>query len=114
MQRATCVVIPTIRAFQRFQGDLVMDTETRNRLSLASIGLAICMCATAPAWGDQANTATSSETSGGLEEILVTARKSSESIQTTPVAVTALSHEMLIQQQVIDVADLQHAAPDVT
>ena len=91
-----------------------MDTETRNRLSLASMGLAICMCATAPAWGDQANTATSSETSGGLEEILVTARKSSESIQTTPVAVTALSHEMLIQQQVVDVADLQHVAPDVT
>jgi len=91
-----------------------MDTETRNRLSLASIGLAVCICATAPAWGDQENTATSSETSGGLEEILVTARKSSESIQTTPVAVTALSHEMLVQQQVIDVADLQHAAPDVT
>jgi iron complex outermembrane receptor protein len=72
------------------------------------------MCATAPAWGDQANTATSSETSGGLEEIIVTARKSAESIQTTPVAVTALSHDMLIQQQVIDVADLQHVAPDVT
>jgi iron complex outermembrane recepter protein len=91
-----------------------MDTETKNRLALASIGLAVCICATAPAWGDQENAATSGGTTAGLEEIVVTARRASESLQTTPVAVTALSHDMLVQQQVVDVADLQHVAPDVT
>src|SRR5277367_1899131 len=48
-----------------------------------------------------------------LEEVIVTARKTSESLQTTPVAVTALSEAALTQQQVLDVSDLQHAAPDV-
>jgi iron complex outermembrane recepter protein len=62
------------------------------------------------AWGDLIAPAPSA----GLEEILVTARKASESIQSTPVAVTALNAEMLVQQQVVDVADLQHAAPDLT
>jgi iron complex outermembrane recepter protein len=87
-----------------------MDTETKNRLSLASIGLTVCICATAPAWGDQA----APVATGGLEEIVVTARRAAETLQTTPVAVTALSEQMLIQRQVVDVADLQYVAPDVT
>jgi len=44
----------------------------------------------------------------------VTARRAAESIQTTPVAVTALSNAMLTQRLVVDVADLQRVAPDVT
>src|SRR5271154_4926191 len=101
---------PTIGAFSNAAGEFVMDTETKNQLSLASIGLAVCICATAPAWGDQA----APVATGGLEEIVVTARRASETLQTTPVAVTALSEQMLIQRQVVDVADLQHVAPDVT
>src|SRR4030088_1504986 len=89
-------VKPTIRAFQRREGDLVMDTETRNRLSLASIGVAVCICATAPAMADQA--AATTEESGGMEEIVVTARKTSESLQTTPVAVSAFTAASLYQQ----------------
>jgi iron complex outermembrane recepter protein len=50
----------------------------------------------------------------GLEEIVVTARKASESLQSTPVAVTALSQASLLQQQVLEVADLQHAVPDLS
>src|ERR1700737_2809493 len=107
MQRATCVlndqsvflkraVKPTIRAFFAVRGDLVMDTETRNRLSLASIGLALCICATAPAKADQA--APTTEESGGIEEIVVTARKTAESLQTTPVAVSAFTSASLAQQ----------------
>jgi iron complex outermembrane receptor protein len=88
-----------------------MDTETRNRLSLASIGLAFCICATAPAMADQA--ATTTEESGGMEEIVVTARKTSESLQTTPVAVSAFTAASLYQQQIVMVDDLQRAAPDV-
>jgi iron complex outermembrane recepter protein len=48
-----------------------------------------------------------------LEEVVVTARKTAESLQTTPVAVTALGEAALTQQQILEVVDLQHAAPDV-
>ena len=88
-----------------------MDTETRSRFSLTPIALAVCICTTAPAWGDQE---TAPASNGGLEEIVVTARRAAESIQTTPVAVTALSNAMLTQRQVVDVADLQRVAPNVT
>jgi iron complex outermembrane receptor protein len=104
----------TIGAFSNAAGEFVMDTETKNRLSLASIGMAVCICATAPAWGDQAEDqgADTSE-SGGLSEIVVTARKASEPLQTTPVAVTALSQASLTQNQIVEVSDLQHATPDM-
>jgi iron complex outermembrane receptor protein len=48
---------------------------------------------------------------GGLEEILVTARRTSESQQTVPVAVTALSSEALLTKQVAQVTDLARATP---
>lgn len=53
------------------------------------------------------------EAGGGLEEIVVTARKTAEPLQTTPVAVTALSSAAILQQQMTQVLDLQRAAPDV-
>lgn len=46
----------------------------------------------------------------GIEDIVVTARRTEENIQTTPVAVTALSTEMIKQAQVGDVAGLQRTA----
>ncbi len=49
-----------------------------------------------------------------LEEIVVTARKTQESLQTTPVAVTALNEEMLIKKQVEQMVDLQRTAPNLT
>jgi iron complex outermembrane receptor protein len=86
-----------------------MDTMRSSRLSLTRVALALGICAATPAWADQAAPATE----GGLDEIVVTARKASENLQTTPVAVTALNQAALVQQQVFDVADLQHAAPDL-
>src|SRR5277367_4848393 len=88
-----------------------MATEIRSRFSLTPLALAVCICTTAPAWGDQEAAPASN---GGLEEIVVTARRAAESIQTTPVAVTALSNAMLTQRLVVDVADLQRVAPNVT
>lgn len=48
-----------------------------------------------------------------VEEIVVTARRSAESLQTTPVAVTALSGEALAQAQVSTVADLARTTPNL-
>jgi len=50
----------------------------------------------------------------GVEDIVVTARKTEENLQTTPVAVTALSTEMIKQAQVGDAAGLQRTAPSLS
>jgi iron complex outermembrane recepter protein len=54
------------------------------------------------------------EDKGGIAEIVVTARKTSENIQTVPVAVTALSAEDLTSKQVLEVTDLARTAPSLT
>jgi iron complex outermembrane recepter protein len=97
-----------------------MASGRQHRSGLTPIFLTVCVCATTPVWADTAATGAAdaaatpaADTGGGLEEIVVTARKASEPLQTTPVAVTALSHADLLQQQVVQVADLQKASPDV-
>ena len=55
-----------------------------------------------------------STSSNVLEEIIVTAQRTSESIQEVPIAVTALTGDMLQDQQVITVSDLQMNAPNVS
>lgn len=49
-----------------------------------------------------------------IEEIVVTARKAEESLQQTPVAVTALNENMLMRAQVVEVADLRRTAPNLS
>src|SRR3569832_679656 len=48
-----------------------------------------------------------------LEEVMVTARRRAESLQDTPVAVTALSADSLQRQQVISTTDLDKVAPNI-
>ncbi len=52
--------------------------------------------------------------SSGFDEIVTTARRVSENLQTTPVAVTSLSGEMLETRQITDVNAIQYSAPNVT
>jgi iron complex outermembrane receptor protein len=83
--------------------------KTRIRFILKATAVTSLFFATLPAMADIAVDAAQA----GLEEIVVTARKTSEPLQTTPVAVTALSSTSLVQQQIFDVGDLGHAAPDI-
>lgn len=55
----------------------------------------------------------SAQASGQLEEIIVTARRQEESLQQTPVAVTALSGKLLDQLNVQDVTKLGQLAPNL-
>lgn len=57
---------------------------------------------------------TASESSRGLDEIVVTARKVAENLQDVPVAVTALSGDTLERQNVTRVDDLARLAPGLT
>src|SRR5439155_23696856 len=51
---------------------------------------------------------------GKLEEIIVTARRREENIQTVPIAITAVSQEALRDQNIKDYADLQYVVPSLT
>ena len=51
---------------------------------------------------------------GGIEEVIVTAQRTAESIQDVPIAVTALTGGMLEDRQVINPSDLQMNAPSVS
>ena len=48
-----------------------------------------------------------------IESIIVTARRRAESLQDTPVAMTALSADALERQQVISTTDLDKVAPNI-
>jgi iron complex outermembrane recepter protein len=49
-----------------------------------------------------------------LEEVIVTARKQEESLQSTPVAVTALSETMMYSMQVMEIGDLRRTTPNLS
>ena len=49
--------------------------------------------------------------SGGLQDIVVTARRTSESLQKVPVAVTAISGDFLDRQNIQDVTSIPQLAP---
>lgn len=55
-----------------------------------------------------------SANSSMLEEVVVTARKTSESLQSTPVAVTALTENMMLEAQVTNLGDLRKTAPSLS
>ncbi|MDB5686268.1 MAG: TonB-dependent receptor, partial [Rhizorhabdus sp.] len=56
---------------------------------------------------------TAVEADQGVQDIVVTARRREESLQTTPVAVTALGEAAITRSQVVNIADVQRNAPSV-
>lgn len=60
---------------------------------------------------EASGTPTQANEETGIADILVTARRFEESVQTTPVAVTAIEQRTLERQQVIDVTSIQRIAP---
>jgi iron complex outermembrane receptor protein len=82
----------------------------------SSIALIAAAGLTAPVltWSQAAAKPAAKASAGaGIEEIVVTARKTEESLQTTPVAVTALSDVAMTERQVDQVLDLGRTAPDL-
>jgi iron complex outermembrane recepter protein len=57
--------------------------------------------------------AAATEAQGGLQEIVVTAQKRAENLQTVPIAVTAVTGESLQDQQITSVSALANSAPNV-
>jgi len=65
--------------------------------------------AAAASAGEQANDGQA----GGLQDIIVTARRTEESAQRTPIAITALSGAELARRQIANLTDVQYSAPNI-
>lgn len=83
--------------------------QTRRAL-LATTMLSIGVAVATPAYAQAA----ASEDQNGISDIVVTARKTSENLQSVPVAVTALTPAALETKQVAEVTDLARTAPSLT
>ena len=83
--------------------------------SLAALALAsVCasaLLAGAPAWAATEDASTAADNATQVGELIVTAQKRSESIQTVPAAISALSGATLNQRGISDVGELQFAVP---
>lgn len=86
---------------------------------IASAGLAatitlVCQLVNAQQTDTSQQTASSKRNfSGALEEVVVTARKRAESIQETPVAVTAISGDDLRAQGIVNTTELTKSVPSL-
>jgi iron complex outermembrane receptor protein len=70
--------------------------------------LALASCWSAVGLAQEAGT-----DSQGLSEVIVTARFKSESLQASPIAITAVSSEQIEARGYVNIADVSHAAPNV-
>ncbi len=75
---------------------------------------ALVMLAGAPALAQQAAPAEEKTDDAGIGEIIVTAQRQSESLQSVPIAVSAFTAEALDKQQIKNASDLQLTLPNVT
>jgi iron complex outermembrane receptor protein len=83
-----------------------MKTSGAVTASLAGLGAFCSTVATAQQAGPSSSDA--------LTEIVVTAERRSENAQTTPIAVTVLSADDLVQKGVVQMSDLQTASPSLS
>jgi len=90
-----------------FRRELTLST----RLLLGCATLASTLWAAPALAQNEGTTATEATPSGG--EILVTARRREESLQETPIAVSAFSAEVLEERQISQTADLERITPSL-
>lgn len=104
------------------RGSSAADGEPRDGflegIGMRSKALALCASIGVLAWAGAARAQTAPEAPAAdepsqLGEIIVTAQKRSESLQRTPVAVSAFTSETLEQQQINGVQQLQYNVPSL-
>src|SRR5258708_13681688 len=88
------------------------SNEPIRRAIVAVLGTA----GAATAFGPQASAAdaTTSASSGGLEEVVVTAQRRTENVQSVPITIQAITGDQLKQLNVTSFSDLVRYTPNVT
>lgn len=89
-----------------------MGKAFRNRFWGSSL-LIGCIVLAAPAIAQEAP-AEPAASENGVDDIVVTARRRAESIQSVPIAMTALSGEALEERGVVSLGEIGRSAPNVT
>src|ERR1700735_2502872 len=88
-----------------------------SKLSL-KCGCCALLMSGAALWGPAPVFAQSADQPGasasGLEEIVVTARRHEEKLQSVPIAITAFSEDSLQQKSITAVQDLQYSVPSLS
>jgi iron complex outermembrane recepter protein len=84
------------------------------KLFMTSTVLAAGLAIAGTAQAQTVPAAESTAEAGGIADIIVTARKTAENLQSVPVAVTALDAEDLTSKQIFEVTDLARAAPSLS
>ncbi|MEY3915835.1 MAG: hypothetical protein RLZZ103_1334 [Pseudomonadota bacterium] len=79
----------------------------QSRFLSSTLALAIAICAAQPAFAQQNEAA---EENANVDEIIVTAQKRSESVQTVPISIAAFNEETLEKANVTTVLDLGRVA----
>lgn len=83
--------------------------------NILSGGVAVAAIAMAhPSFAQSAGQGDTAIGSAGISDIVVTARKRAESIQSVPIAVTALDSAAIESKLILDVSDLGRTTPNVT
>src|SRR5450631_2397550 len=75
----------------------------------ATLTCLACLCglgATPAALAQQVAAAGSAQPSGALEEVVVTAERRGEQLQTTPIAITALTAEAMQARNLVNISDV--------
>ncbi|HET9391011.1 MAG TPA: hypothetical protein VFO44_15295, partial [Steroidobacteraceae bacterium] len=108
----------TVYANRAQGGDMVTQGDSRARgaawlpvLASLLIGAARYACAEAQSAAPAPPSAASDASGDSLEEIVVTARRRSESIQQVPIAISVLDEATLQRQDVRTLSDLQLLVP---
>src|SRR3546814_2447092 len=82
---------------------------------IGASAIALLAVLTAPALAQETPQGDASgQAETGLQDIVVTAQKRAENVQSVPVAITAVSGDMLTAKGISDVASLAGQAPNVT
>src|SRR3546814_9086807 len=87
----------------------------KNGKGIGASAIALLAVLTAPALAQETPQGDASgQAETGLQDIVVTAQKRAENVQSVPVAITAVSGDMLTAKGISDVVSLAGQAPHVT
>ncbi len=84
-------------------------------VAMATAAGALCLCRPTPAFAQQNSSgAAVAAASDQLQEVVVTAERRTENLQTTGIAATVLNADELVQKGVVQMQDLQTASPSLS
>lgn len=90
-----------------------MQNNAVKRELLRSAAILVGILSTAPALAQDAAPQEPQAAAGGIQDIVVTARKRAESVQDVPVAVTAISSEMVQRQDLTSIEKIAARTPNL-